>query len=212
MRCDRDNIGGGFENPSKGLHSFEVDDQPQPPGWVMKGEGDNAEATDTILVWAKVIDDEEEGRRIPTRFNLEKKGGRTNFATFLYYTKISAKLEKKFEKMDPDLNVVDWGEKYLHPDSKQAKNVTRTAISQLLGAKFDSEVTVRKDVEVEEKGEDGKPTGEKTKRDFSNLVPISFYGKGGKKKASKDDDDDEADEKPDKKSKKKEEEDDEDWD
>ena len=168
MKGERDTLGGGFENPSNGWHALEVDD-----GIEFMKDSEEA-ATDVLVTFMSVIDDEEEeGRRVRQGFDLSDKRGRTALATLVYWSKLYTGIEKVFKITDGEkLNEEAWGAKYLDVEvNEKASKIIDAIISKMPGKSIFAK-TQNRDVDMKDRDDPSKTV----KRTFCNILKIRHYG------------------------------------
>ena len=168
MKGERDTLGGGFENPSNGWHALEIDDGIE---FMKDAEG---VATDVLVIFMSVIDnEEEEGRRVRQSFDLKDKRGMAALATLIYWSKLYTAIEKVFKITDGEkLNEEAWGAKYLNvEENEKASKIIDAVISKMPGKSIFAK-TQNREVEVKDRDDPGKTV----KRTFCNILKVRHYG------------------------------------
>lgn len=145
----------GFQEVSPGWHLFRV-------GEPVFSQDETNQATSTLRVPLVVAEgSEEDGAQISVFCPLDKKVGRRKYALILAVTGVAEMLEKKM-KLNQDLSVDEWGEKYLNIQDERCMKVINMSIALLPGRTLKGEVEVRHTKD----------------RDYRNITKVD-YAEGG---------------------------------
>ena len=132
---------------------------------------ENEQATNTLRIPFEIADGEYAGGKVSMFCPLDKGFGRKKMASVLGYTGIAQKLEEKF-KLDPNLTIEKWADKYLDITNDKCRKVINQAIVLLPGNSLIVTLKTR-----EYKDRDGN---ERTIQDVANVTYAQTKSKSTK--------------------------------